>query len=371
MALNDETQSGLVGYFKTNKSAQLIGLICGVLILIIIVGFFIVRINKSSTQPTVNTTIEDTTNDAVTLERRHIDGVEVSSNESNLLPVAVMVENLASVRPQAGLGQANLVYEALAEGGITRFMAIFASHDTIDKIGPVRSARPYFVDLAEEYRGVYAHVGGSPQALGVLNSNEYITDLNQFGYAHYFYRDETLKTAFEHTLFTSSQLLALALRDLNLADQSGQYTVYQFKTNLEKKDRPENVSPVQINFSSRDYAVEWRYDRETNSYLRWNGDKPHMDVNTNEQLKAKNVVVQLVENQLLDSKTGRLDITTIGGGRGVLFQDGAVIIIEWAKPKRGERTTFINADTKEAVQFNPGTTWIELLPITEEDKLTY
>lgn len=362
----------VVEYFKTNKSAQLVSLIVGVVILIVIVTVFIVQASKdvANSQLVVNSIVENVTNSTI-LERRHIDGIEVPSNESNLMPIAVMIENLASIRPQAGLGQANLVYEALAEGGITRFMAVFATHDSINKVGPVRSARPYFVDLAEEYHGIYAHVGGSPQALGVLNSNVYITDLNQFGYAHYFYRDETLKTAFEHTLFTSSQLLALALRDLNLADQTGEYTTYPFKTNLEKKDRPENTTPIKINFSSKDYAVEWRYDHDTNSYLRWNGGKSHVDTNTNEQLIAKNVVVQFVENKVLDSLTGRLEIVTVGEGKGMVFQDGSSIPITWIKTARGERTIFTNTATKEQVQFNPGTTWIELLPSTEENALSY
>lgn len=363
----------VVEYFKTNKSAQLVGLIIGVVILIAIVTAFIVRASKDATnsQPVVNSTVENGTN-STTLERRRIDGIEVPSNESNLMPIAVMVENLASIRPQAGLGQANLVYEALAEGGITRFMAVFASHDVVDKIGPVRSARPYFVDLAEEYRGIYAHVGGSPQALGILNSNEYITDLNQFGYSHYFYRDATLQTAFEHTLFTSSQLLALALRDLNLADQTGEYTVYQFKLNPEKKDRPESTTPIKINFSSKDYAVEWRYDRDSNSYLRWNGGKLHSDANTNEQLKAKNIIVQFVRNELLDGISGRLNITTIGQGDGVVFQDGIATTIHWNKSARGERTIFSNSTTQEQIQFNPGSTWIELVPeSSSENIVTY
>src|SRR3989338_6720523 len=109
-----------------------------------------------------------------------LNGVLYKQSEAKLwqnrLPLAVMVENLVDIRPQSGLSRADIVYEALVEGGITRFMAVYTLTEPIVKIGPIRSARTYYVDWAEEYGGVFAYVGGSPEALGLTGSSDYLTD---------------------------------------------------------------------------------------------------------------------------------------------------------------------------------------------------
>lgn len=290
---------------------------------------------------------------------RVLDGVTVASQASNRFPIAVMIENLVDIRPQFGLSAAGVVYEALAEGGITRFMAVYTTADAIAKVGPVRSARHYFVDWAEEYGGIYAYVGGSPQALGVTDSSDYITDLNQFYNAAYYYRDAAISAP--HNLFSSSELLNYALRDLALDTQPGSYQPYVFKTDPPSGDWPNVVASIQLSYSTADYAVEWRYDPTTNSYLRWNGGQAHFDANTNTQLSARNIVVQRVETTVLEAATGRLDMVTRGEGDALLFQDGEVKVGKWSKPERGQRTVFTDATGSEW-QFNTGPTWIEIVP---------
>lgn len=297
---------------------------------------------------------------------RLLDGVTVEAAVSNRYPIAVMVENLVDIRPQAGLSQAGLVYEALVEGGITRFMAVYSTAETIDQIGPIRSARHYFVDWAEEYGGIYAYVGGSPQALGVTGASDYITDLNQFYNSEYYYRDENISAP--HNLFSSSELLDYALRDLELAEIPGHFESYQFKTPVAETDRPGAVAPLTINYSNADYQVEWRYDAGSNQYLRWNGGEPHLDANTNEQLTANNIVIQRVPTTVLEVATGRLDLETIGSGDAIIFQDGATILGSWEKDQRGDRTLFYSADGNE-IEFNPGSTWIQV--VTADTAITY
>lgn len=298
---------------------------------------------------------------------RRIDGVEVAWADSNVLPVSVMIENLASIRTQQyGLGQANLVYEVLAEGGITRFLAVYAQRDPISKLGPIRSARHYCVDWAEEYGGVYMYVGGSPQALGVTNTTAYLTDLNQFYHANYYYRDPELFAP--HNLFSNSELITFALRDLELSETIGEYEAYLFKEDKPKSDRPAAADPIMIDWSTSDYEVEWRYDRETNTYWRWNGGEEHYDANSNEQLSAHNIVIQRVKTSVLDAATGRLDVVTIGEGDAIVLQDGLAITGRWKKSQRGERTTFVTVDDED-IAFNPGTTWIEAVPI--DTAITY
>ena len=119
-----------------------------------------------------------------------------------------MIENMVTSRPQSGLDRANLVYEALAEGGITRFLAVFASGEEIEKIGPVRSARTYYLDWAKELSAAYIHVGGSPEALRLIPQYD-ILDLNQFYNSPNFWRAK--ERAAPHNLYTSSELLARAV----------------------------------------------------------------------------------------------------------------------------------------------------------------
>ncbi len=359
---------------RQNRAVKIL-LICVLLLAIILAGLYAGlsyygKLPWDSNAPLTTTTNQPTTTQ-ISAEvgaelPRTLDGIIVASQDSNRFPIAVMIENLVDIRPQSGLSDAGVVYEALVEGGITRFMAVYTTTDSIAKIGPVRSARHYFVDWAEEYGGIYAYVGGSPQALGVTDSSAYITDLNQFYNAAYYYRDDQINAP--HNLFSSSELFNYALRDLTLDTQPGDYQPYLFKTDPPKTDWPSAVAALQISYSSADYAVEWRYDPTTNSYLRWNGGETHLDANTNKQLTARNIIVQRVETTVLEAATGRLDMVTRGEGDALLFQDGEVKVGKWSKPERGQRTVFLDADGSEW-QFNTGSTWIEIVPT--DTQVTY
>lgn len=357
---------------RHNRRVMLLTLIALILLTVLIglyavLRFYGVGIPKANTETSSSgSQLNINTVNVPATGQRRIDGVEVAWADANYLPVAVMIENLASIRPQAGLSQANLVYEALAEGGITRFMAVYAHHEVIDKIGPIRSARHYFVDWAEEYGGVYSYVGGSPQALGITNSSEYLSDLNQFYNSAYYYRADD--SSAPHNLFSNSELFSYALRDLGLMTRSGDYAVYQFKTNADKADRPDSTAPVTIDYSTDEYVVEWRYDRDSNSYLRWNGGKEHRDVNNNEQLQARNIIVQKVPTTLLEADSGRLDLETLGEGEAIVFQDGTAYVGRWKKTERGQRTQFTNP-AGQPFAFNPGVTWIEV--VSPETTITY
>ncbi len=367
-ALKDKLKD-LLWSFKKNKKAQIIVGVGCVLVLVLVLLYLILRFfaqdantENNSNNLGLKNKNGNTAEVAETTPRR-LDGIEVEASKSNLPVRAIVIENLVSIRPQSSLGQANLVYETLAEGGITRFLALYADGQDLDRIGPVRSARHYFVDWAEEYSGLFAHVGGSPQALGILGTEDFLTDLNQFGYSQYYFRDENIGAP--HNLFTTSELMAFALRDLDLENSAPDYDPFLFKKDRDKKDRPESVDPIIIEFSSTDYGVEWKYDRDSNSYLRWNGGAEHMDATTNEQIRAKNVVVQYVETSLIDTESGRLDIITVGEGNAILFQDGEAKTGTWKKEERGDRTKFYDENGEE-FKMNAGTTWIEGVPNTKE-----
>lgn len=355
--------------FRENKKAQLwaMGTVLCILVVILIVAFM--QINKKQTPsatPATETINFSDSIDAGNVKEmsRFLDGVKVAAGKENLLPVTIMIENMSSIRPQSGLQAASIVYEALAEGGITRFLAVYSTDQLPSKIGPVRSARSYYVDWAQEYKGLYAHVGGSPQALNQLSSTPELINLEAISSdSKYFFRDSTVGAP--HNLFTSAELLAYAIRDKNLAEKQGTFEPWKFQSPQDKKNRPIQEKSISINYYGPDYVVKYNYNREKNIYLRSNGGMEHLDKLTNEQIAVKNVVVKFVPTTLQDATSGRLQMTTTGQGRAVFFRDGEAVEGEWHKDDNADRTKFINQNNEE-IKFIPGNIWIEVLP---EDRI--
>lgn len=289
---------------------------------------------------------------------RTIDGVPVDEAEANLRPIAIVIENLYTVRPQYGLSEANLTYEVLTEGGIPRFLAIF-SGKAIEKIGPVRSARVYFLDWVVELDAMFIHCGGDPYALRLIDQY-YIKDFDQFGYGTYYWRSH--EAAAPHNLFTKSELLLQGMDNKEWTNV-GEFTPWLFKQEKALEQRPEFVDDIVIDFSSAQYEVVWKYDRENNEYRRYNGNVVHVDQNNGEQIRAKNVVVQYMVAKLKDEDLteGRLGMHTIGGDKALIFRDGEVISGLWKKNYLEDRTRFYTEDWQE-IEFNPGATWVEVVP---------
>lgn len=315
-------------------------------------------------------------------------------------PLLVMIENHEESRPQSGLSRADIVYEAVAEGAITRLMAVFycgqaayALKGEYD-IGPVRSARTYFLDWASEYADypLYAHVGGANcsaadggpcttdrraqaleqiQAYGWLNPKNR-SDMNQFALGFRICRREPDRlghpVATEHSMYCSSEALwaTAAERHLTNVNYQGDSWDEDFRSWQFKDDSPSSgsVSP-EFDFwrDYKAYRVRWDYDKETNSYKRTNGGQPHIDFNTKEQLTTKNVVIQFAKEIGPVDEHKHLLYETIGTGRALIFQDGRVVEGKWSKKTRTGRTLFFDAQGKE-IKFNRGQIWIEILPTT-------
>lgn len=302
-------------------------------------------------------------------------------------PLAVMVENHAEARPQSGLSKVDIVYEAVAEGGITRLLAIYycgvAAEDFI--IGPVRSARTYYLDLASEYGDypLYAHVGGANKpglsnALGQIGDYGWLAkgnDMNQFSLGFpTFWRDyERLgrPVATEHTMYTTAdKLYEIAhQRGLDAKDDEGNkwdenWRSWQFKDDASGKG---NVDNIKFNFWSgyQEYEVNWQYSQENNQYLRSNGGQTHKDLNNEEQLTAKVVVVQFMREKGPINELKHLLYTTTGTGKAIVFQDGQATQATWSKAKRQDRTIFKDSKGKE-IEFNRGPIWVEIVPLGKE-----
>ncbi len=353
--------------FKQSRKAKVITLVVLLLIVVVLAGYVLFAGGGTKPGVSTNTSTVNTNVAEVQQARRAIDGVVVPLAQANNFPVGVMIENLVSSRPQAGLNKASLVYEALAEGGITRFLAVYASSEDIKKIGPVRSARSYYLDWASELKLLYVHAGGSPDALTKIASAK-ISDFNQFFNGQYFWRDkDRLKqgTPSEHTLYTSSELLARAIRDKSFP-VIGTYSSWSFADDPALAERPTADHSITVDFSTFNYKVEYRYDRATNAYARLQAEKPHV-MEDGSAISVKNVVVQYIPARLADS-AGRLAMDTIGEGQAVVFHDGQIINATWKKTSREDRTRFSDTTGKEVI-FTAGPTWIEVVP--NENSVSY
>ncbi len=306
-----------------------------------------------------NTNEPVNTNVAEELAPRILDGVEVTAAETNPALAAVMIENMSASRPPSGIDRAKVVYEALAEGGITRFLAMFATTDMPKEIGPVRSARPYFVDWASEYNApLYIHAGGSPQALDLLRqSKTTVVDFNQFTKSPYFWRDR--KRYAPHNLYTSGQSINQALTQVAKNTKST-FTGWAYADESEFADRPATVKDIVINFSSLSYRVTYTYNREDNVYARKNGNEAHV-TRDGVALSAKNVIVQYVPTTLYPNEKQRLKMATVGQGKALIFHDGVTIVGTWKKEATTNRTQFYDADGA-VVTLTRGTTWVEVVP---------
>lgn len=303
-------------------------------------------------------------NTAVSLVPRLLDGVPVPADQTNPTIIAAMIENIKESRPPSGLDKASVVYEALAEGGITRFLALFPAGQDIKEIGPIRSARPYYISWAEEYKPLYLHAGGSPQALSYLKTGKAnLVDYNQFYHAPNFIRDRSRPAP--HNLYTNSFLMGDALNKLKLPAPT--YTPWTFKEELPIDQRPATVQDLVIDFSSFNYQVKYVYDRVNNRYVRYVGGQPHV-TRDGSQIYTDNVVIEYMKVGLLPGEKERLDLQTVGTGSLLMFRDGTVVQGTWKKDSNSGRTQFLDQQGN-ILALNPGQTWIEALPTGR--KVTY
>jgi len=297
-------------------------------------------------------------------------------------PLAVMIENHTEARPQSGLSSADIIYEAIAEGGITRFMALYYCNLKDVQVGPVRSARTYYLDW-NEYDALYAHVGGAntpgpADALGQIIKYG-VKDLNQFSIGFpVFWRDYQRlghPVATEHTMYSTTKKLweVGAKRGWTATDSAGirwddDFIPWKFKAD----QGGGSTIKVTVNFweSQSNYRVEWNYDPTSNTYKRKNGED-HLDLNNKQQLAAKNIVVQFQrESNANDGYPGNVHLLygTTGFGKALLFIDGNAIEGRWIKKSRTSRTKFVDTKDKE-IEFNKGQIWIQTVP--EGSKVAY
>lgn len=274
-------------------------------------------------------------------------GLEVDPSINKRTVTGVMIENSPDARPQSGLKDAGVIYEAVAEGGITRFMALFQDTEPT-YIGPVRSVRPYYLDFIGPYDAGLAHVGGSPKALAEISAL-HLKDLNQFYNSGPFWRIPTRYAP--HNMYTDMTKLKA------LEKQKG-WKASDYKALVRgEESKPADVTTaktINIIMSSTLYNVSYSYDKKTNSYLRSEGGQPHKDFKTNTQLAPKVVVVPIIPR----TQDWIYSVyATNGSGKVFVFQNGTVTIGTWKKTSRTDQFAFTKSDGSP-LKLAAGQTWI-------------
>jgi hypothetical protein len=293
-----------------------------------------------------------------TKEPNILNGLPVETAYARRRPLAIMIENHTEARPQVGLTKAAVIYEAIAEGGITRFLAVFGPYDA-EKIGPVRSARQYYVEWVKGMDALYAHVGGSQEALGLIRTLK-IADLDQFRWgSQAYWREPKVGVAVEHTMFTSTvKLYEVAKKAKH--DLAASLTPYLFKKEVPVEERG-STQTITVDFSTPAYKVVWTYDAANNTYLRSHGGVEHKDRVLGERISAKTIVIATLKRQLKTEDQGPgWTMTTIGQGKARVFQDGQEIVGTWRRPSKTDMLRFYDETGKE-ISFNRGTIWIEIV----------
>lgn len=274
-------------------------------------------------------------------------------------PIAVMIDNHNQAWPQAGLNQAYLVYEVVVEGGETRLMALFKGV-TVDKIGPVRSSRHYFLDYAMENDAIYAHYGWSPQAESDIKQYN-INNLNGITESETTFWRVKDKSA-PHNAVTSTTALLNAAKAKGYKTKSSKKSVLNYVTDEVKLENGQSATSVTIPHSTLQ-TVKYEYDEQNQVYKRYARNKAQTDWDTGDNITTKNIIVTFCDNYTLDDSEnkGRQGLRNIGTFDGFYITNGKAIKIKCIKEARNTQTKYEDLQGNE-IQVNDGNTWINICP---------
>jgi hypothetical protein len=282
-------------------------------------------------------------------------GIQVSPDLAKRPVTGIMIENSIYARPQSGIQDAGVVYEAIAEGGITRFLTLYQDAQP-QYVGPVRSLRPYYLDFGVPFDAGIAHVGGSPDALAQVRNG--LKDLDQFFNASSYWRQSTRDAP--HNVYTS-------FAKLDALNKSKGYTSSKFTSFPRKKDTKlttPTAKSIDFAISGATYNVHYDYDAASNSYLRSEGGAAHMVTTSaadtvGKQLHPKVVIALIMGYGIMaDGKHSEYDST--GNGAIYVFQDGGVTQGTWSKANRTSQFVFTDASNKP-IKLDAGQTWFTAL----------
>lgn len=280
-------------------------------------------------------------------------GAKVESEAiSSQAVTGIMIENSPDARPQSGLKNSGVVFEAIAEGGITRFLALYQEQKP-QLIGPVRSVRMYYVDWVAAFNASVAHIGGSAAALAEVRNGNY-RDIDQFFNPAYYWR-ATDRYA-PHNVYTSFE----KLDEINTIKGYTSSSFTAFPRQDSKPSEAPNATSVNVTISGPLYNSSYAYNPTTNTYDRSQGGAPHLD-REDGQISPRVVIVLKVNEVTVMEDGYRQSIETIGSGPAYIFQDGVASEVTWSKASRADQIKFTDVEGKE-VPLARGQTWITAIP---------
>ena len=302
--------------------------------------------------------------------------IQIFDEDSKDRDVAVMINNNHAAWPHAGLQDSYLNYEIIVEGGITRIMAVFSGLDKVpEKVGSVRSARPYFLQYACENDAIYIHWGTSNRAS--YQMSEFMMDHLDGSYdGNYFYREALYDRAYEHTGFTRGSLIRQGVADNNFRTTSDNGSVFKYSADeIDLKDIEGAVKADYVGIEYSNYqTTKYDYDAENKVYKRsmttgYGDTEAHTDAVTGNQYTTKNIITYKVENHSYDSY-GRQELSNIGSGEGYFITNGYAIPITWEKSDRLVKTIYKYKHNGEEIKLNDGNTWVQIQPINMDLVIT-
>ena len=277
-------------------------------------------------------------------------GEEVKKEVLNNIAVLAIVENSVSSRPQSGLNAADIVYETLAEGGIPRFIALFQKNNA-EKIGPIRSARSYFLDISKEYNLPFAHCGGSEEAL-IEIENENLMSMNEIANESAYWRDKERKSP--HNLYTSTEKLVQLIKTKDFV--KAPTVKLKFDKNYWDNTKFASATNVFLNIN-KFYNTSYTYSNGL--YIKNMDGKTSIDKEDKLPLAFKNIVVQITSIKI-QADGDHLDIDLIGAGDGYVISNGKFIKMHWSK-KDATSQTKLTDDSDNVIPLSPGNTWWNII----------
>ncbi len=296
--------------------------------------------------------------------------VSIVDESSNERPLAVMIDTNIGDAKHAGLQDSYVNYEIIVEGGLTRIMALYKDKD-VSVIGPVRSARDYFIDYALEHDAVYAHFGWSPAAEDTINALK-VNNINGMTDTAPYMRDRNLPSP--HNVFTSTSRLRNYFDKKEYSSTSSSWKVFNYSASevsinkneageFIQRDGLESASKISIVYSNSENR-SYSFDSGNKYYLRSKNGSAHIDRKTSNQLHYKNIIIMRVSNRTIDN-AGRQELRTTGSGEGYFITNGYAAPIRWSKSSREAKTVYTYRDGSEIV-LNDGNTFIQVVP-TDSD----
>lgn len=286
-----------------------------------------------------------------------LDGLKYFPEQLQKRPVAVSIDNHPGARWQAGLSQAEIIYEFEVEHPYTRYLCVFLANEP-EMVGPVRSARPYIIYYAMENDGIFVHVGGSQDAFSEIDRLNCADVDGLYSGAMWRYNDTGKKAP--HNMYTTIKSIRDEAASYGYRTE-GNFEGYMFNENNKNLSTSykSTLTAEKINIMyNKSNTTDYEYDNEKEAYLRFKDKEKHVDELDNAQLTAKNIIIIETKKSVLDS-AGRLYLGTVGEGRGLYVTNGEAVEITWNKSTETARTKFFFGN--EEIKLNPGNTWIQVV----------